>query len=409
MASNGLRVLIAPQAIAPVATVMITYLVGSGDERPGHTGATHFLEHLMFKGSEQFNPAKGTDIFEMLQNMGAQVNATTSKDRTNYYATLPAQHLELALQIEADRMRNALLDADDMEAERTVILNELDRGLNDPVYNLYKELWSTAYTSHPYHHPVIGWRQDVESISRYALRKFYDQYYWPGNATLTIVGAVDQADVLSLVSSHFGSIPSMPAEPDRPRVAEPAQEEERRFAKQGPGHVSVQMIGYRVCEALHSDAAALGILELILASGKNSRLWRRLSDTGLAAQVAAGTMPLRDPGLFYVMAVLVPGHTHTEVEEEIDATIDALQKDGPTARELERAQSQLAAQEAFARDGAFGVAAALNEAIAAGDWRLFTSWRERLERVTASDVTRVANVYLRPECRTVAALAPDAG
>ncbi len=407
--SNGLRVLIAPQAIAPIATVMITYLVGSGDERPGHTGATHFLEHLMFKGSEQFNPAKGTDIFELLQSVGAQVNATTSKDRTNYYATLPVQYLELALQIEADRMRNALLDTGDMEAERTVILNELDRGLNDPIHNLYKELWSTAYTTHPYHHPVIGWRKDVESISQDTLRKFYDTYYWPDNATLSVVGAVDRGEILSLVSRHFGGLPPMPVPPQRPRTTEPAQAAERRITKQGPGHVSVLMIGYRVCEALHQDAAALSILELILASGKSSRLWRRLTDTGLAAQVAAGAMPSRDPGLFHVMAMLVPGRTHAEVEAEIHETIEELQETGPTPEELRRAQSQLAAQEAFMRDGVFGMAAVLNEAIAAGDWRLFAFWREHMERVTASDVTRVAQAYLRPDRRTVAILGPRGG
>ena len=188
LSSNGLRVLIAPQAIAPVATVNITYLVGSGDEAKGHTGATHYLEHLLFKGTERFNRAAGTDLTRLLQRVGATINATTSMDRTNYYATLPIQHLELALEIEADRMRNAMLAEEDIEAERTVILNELDRLLNDPIYVLFRKVWSSVYTTHPYHHPVIGWREDVAQVSRSALKTFYDRYYWPSNATLTVVG-----------------------------------------------------------------------------------------------------------------------------------------------------------------------------------------------------------------------------
>ena len=407
--SNGLRVLIAPQAIAPVATVNITYLVGSGDEQKGHTGATHYLEHLLFKGSERFNRAAGTDLTHLLQRVGATINATTSMDRTNYFATLPVRHLELALEIEADRMRNAILAEDDIEAERTVILNELDRQLNDPVYNLFREVWSSVYKKHPYHHPVIGWREDVTQMSRADLKKFYDRYYWPGNATVTVVGAVEADHVLSLVSKHYGPIPAGPANMDRPRMPEPRQENERRISMPGPMNMSVQIMGYRVCEALHDDAPALVMLGRILASGKNSRLWRKLTDSGLAAQVNAGFMPLRDPGVFSLMAVLVPGSSHEEVEMVMDETISAIQDDGPTREEMSRAKAQLAAQEAFSRDGSFGVASGLNESIAMGSWQLFTTGRDRLEKVSLNDVCRVARTYLQVGQRTVGLLNPALG
>ena len=406
LSSNGLRVLIAPQLIAPVATVNITYLVGSGDEQRGHTGATHYLEHLLFKGTKRFNRAAGTDLTQLLQRVGANVNATTSMDRTNYFATLPVRHLELALELEADRMRNATLAEADMEAERTVILNELDRALNDPVYNLFREVWSSVFTKHPYHHPVIGWREDVTNMSRADLRGFYDRFYWPGNATVTVVGAVEVDRVLSLVAEHFGPIPVGPAGMDRPRTPEPPQGSEHRVSVTGPMNLSVQIMAYRVCEALHDDAPALVMLGRILASGKNSRLWRRLTDSGLAAQVSAGFMPLRDPGIFSLMAVLVPGRSHNEVEAALDDAVREIRDDGPAADEMARAKAQLAAQEAFSRDGPYGVASGLNESIAMGSWQLFTTGREQLEKVSCEDIRRVAQTYLRVGQRTVGRLSP---
>ena len=404
--SNGLRVLIAPQVIAPVATVNITYLVGSGDEQKGHTGATHYLEHLLFKGTERFNRAAGTDLTRLLQRVGASINATTSMDRTNYYATLPVQHLELALDIEADRMRNAMLTEEDMEAERTVILNELDGLLNDPVYRLFRRVWSSIFATHPYHHPVIGWREDVAQVSRRALKRFYDHYYWPANATLTIVGAVKAERVLPLVEQYFASIPAGFDEAERPRRPEPPQEGERRISMEAPMNLSVQIMAYRACEALHEDAAALVMLGRILASGRNSRLWGRLTDTGLAAQVNAGFMPLRDPGIFSVMAVLVPGRSHDEIEAALDESIGAIQESGPTEVEMVRAKAQLMAHEAFSRDGSYGVASGLNESVAMGAWQLYTTGRRRLEEVACEDVQRVARKFLQPDCRTVGRLSP---
>ena len=160
--ANGLQVLLLPQTAAPVVTFMITYHVGSRNEALGLTGATHFLEHLMFKGTSRFNKRAGTSVFNTLQRVGAEINATTWFDRTNYYELLPKEHLPLAVEIEADRMRGALIDAADLESERTVILNEFDRGENDPMRKLYHAVWSSAFVAHPYHHPTIGWRSDID-------------------------------------------------------------------------------------------------------------------------------------------------------------------------------------------------------------------------------------------------------
>ncbi len=407
--ANDLQVLLYPESAAPVATFMVTYRVGSGDEATGLTGATHFLEHLMFKGTARFNKKSGTSVFNVLQRIGAQVNATTWIDRTNYYEMLPKEHLPLAIEIEADRMRGALITTEDLESERTVILNELDRGENEPLRKLYKGVWSMAYLAHPYHHPTIGWRSDVEQVTVDGLRHFYDTYYWPNNATVTIVGDFDRGEALALVAEHFGAIPRSPSPIPTSRTREPEQRGERRLVVRAAGHVGAIMIAYKVPPALDADTDALDALARVLASGKSGRLYRRLTDQGLTAQVSAATMHTRDPSLFYFIAMLAPGRTHEEIEAALYEVIAEVQTEGITEAELQRAKNQLRAQEAYSRDGSFAIAAQLNEAIAAGDWRLFTTFRERLDRVTIGDVQRVAQRYLLDDTRTVGWYVPTVG
>ena len=213
---NDLRVLFMPDHAAPVAVCMITYHVGSRNEGPGTTGATHLLEHMMFKGTAHFHKQHNRSIFQILQRLGAQINATTWLDRTNYYALIPRQHLDQVLEIEADRMRNLLLDENDLESERTVVLNEFDRGDNNPSRKLYHNLWSTAFLAHPYHHPTIGWRSDIEYVTGPQLRQFYNTFYWPNNATLSLIGDLDRTEALERVA-HFFRIHSFikPTHPNR--------------------------------------------------------------------------------------------------------------------------------------------------------------------------------------------------
>ena len=161
---NGLTVLFLENHNAPVITFMVTYRVGSRNEAIGHTGSTHLLEHLMFKGSEQFNKEEGTAIWNVLQDVGAMINATTWFDRTNYFELLPKKHLQQAVKIEADRMRSAFIRDDDRKSEMTVVRNEFERGENDPWEALDKNIWATAYQAHPYHHSTIGWRSDIENV-----------------------------------------------------------------------------------------------------------------------------------------------------------------------------------------------------------------------------------------------------
>jgi len=398
---NGLRILLLQQNGAPVVTSQVTYHVGSRNERTGHTGATHILEHLMFKGTERFHKRKGTSIFETLQRVGAEVNASTWLDRTNYYEMLPTEHLPLALEIEADRMRGALIDGDDLEDERTVILNERDRKQNDPVSRLFDEVWGAAFVAHPYHHPTIGWRSDIERMTVDDLRAFYDTYYWPNNATLSIVGHFDRRSVLDSVEEHFGRVEAADHSIPQVTTSEPEQTGQRRVTVKQEGQLGAVLMGYKSPPATEPDSDALDVLARILASGKSSRLYRRCTDRGVTSDVFGINFRLRDPSLFSVFAYLAPDADHETVEGAIQEEIHAIRAEGVTEAEVERARSQLRAQTAFDRDGPMRVARQLNEALAAGDWTLYTKYLDRLKEVTPKDVQRVARTYLKNDSSTV--------
>ncbi|MCJ7440653.1 MAG: insulinase family protein, partial [Thermoanaerobaculaceae bacterium] len=250
---NGLRVLLLPDPSVPVVAVCVIYHVGSRNEAVGHTGSTHLLEHLMFKGSRRFDPSDGKPIARVLERVGAHFNATTWFDRTNYYETLPPEHLELALELEADRMRNALLREADLATEMTVVRNEFERGENEPFDALLKESFAIAFREHPYHHPTIGWRSDIENTSIDRLRAFYDTFYYPDNASLVLVGSFDRTEALELVAKHFGPLPRAPREIPSVAIREPRQEGERRFVIRRAGEVGWVVVSWRTPEAAHRD------------------------------------------------------------------------------------------------------------------------------------------------------------
>ncbi|MCH8276535.1 MAG: insulinase family protein [Bacteroidetes bacterium] len=407
LAANGLEVLLLHMDIAPVVAFMITYRVGSRNESTGETGATHFLEHLMFKGTERFNTESGTSVFARLQRHGAQVNATTWMDRTNYYELLPDEKLNDAVEIEADRMRNARLREEDIESERIVILNEFDRGENDPIRKLFHSVWSTAFVAHPYKHPTIGWRSDIEHISADQLRSFYDTYYWPNNATVSIIGSFEPVAAMAIVRKHFEPIPGRTKPFPNLHTVEPPQRGERRTIIRLAGELGAVMVAFKAPDAGHPDAAALALLAVILGSGKTSRLYRRLVDTGLATSVSADPSLHRDPGLFHVFAMLGPETEHDTVEKAILGEMDTLTAENVFVSELERAVSKMKAQVAFSRDGAFSVAAQLNEAIAAGDWKLYTTFLDRIASVTAEEVKNAAKRTFLTDALTVGYFVPN--
>ena len=394
LTSNKLRVLTLEEHSAPVTTFMVTYHVGSRNEAIGHTGATHLLEHLMFKGSKKYNKENNTAIWTELQNIGAQINATTWNDRTNYFEVVPSEHLERAIAIEADRMRNAFLKDEDRQPEMTVVRNEFERGENSPFDVLDKNIWATAYQAHPYHHSTIGWRSDIENVSTKRLQEFYNVYYWPNNATVTVIGDFEKKRTLALIKKYFGAhgrsqhaIPEMYTE-------EPAQEGPRRIMVKRAGQTGIVGVGHKTPEGLNQDIYALQVLGKILTEGKISRLYKRIVDPGLATSLFMYDFPFKDCGMFISYVFLTPETDHSSVEEIILGEYRQIIKEGIKQKELDRAKAQIKANIAFSRDGSYAVASALNEAIAIGDWTFYSTFMDHIIKVSRKDIQRVAEKYL---------------
>jgi zinc protease len=398
--SNGLQVLLLPEHSSPTLTFMVTYRVGSKNEVTGTTGATHLLEHLMFKGSTNFNREKGNSVDQLLSKTGAQYNATTYLDRTNYYATLGNEHLATAVAMEADRMRNLLLREEDRRPEMTVVRNEFERGENSPFQALIKEIFQAAYVAHPYHHSTIGWRSDIEKVSIEKLREFYDTFYWPNNATVSIIGDFAPAEALALVKKFYGAIPRSPEPIPVVYTEEPEQTGPRRVVVKRAGQLGVVAIAHKIPAATHEDLAAINMLSAILGDGKNSRLYKAITDKNLSTGVQNGAFAVQDPSLHFLFVPLAPGATHEQVEKIALEEIERLKKEGVTAGEVQAAIAKFLADSAFQRDGSFAIAGNLNEWIAAGDWTLFYRIEDATSKVTAADVQRVAQKYLNEDQST---------
>lgn len=398
--SNNLTVLLLEDHATPVATFMVTYHVGSRNEAVGYTGSTHLLEHLMFKGSRNFNKEKQTSIWTELQNIGAQINATTWYDRTNYFETVPSEHLEKAIAIEADRMRHAFLKDEDRQPEMTVVRNEFERGENDPFDVLDKNIWATAYQAHPYHHSTIGWRSDIENVSTERLQEFYNTFYWPDNATVTVIGDFDLKKTLAHIKKYFGEHSKSISKIPEMYTTEPIQEGPRRLIVKRAGQTGLVGIAHKRPQGLHEDTYAFQILSNILGSGKSSRFYKSIIDKGLATSVYIYDFPFHDNGLFISYATLTPKTKHAVVEKIILKEYKNIQEKGVSEAEVKRAIAQVRTDAAFSRDGSYSVASNINEAIALGDWTFYTTYLDKIKTVTPKDIQRLAKTYLLEDFST---------
>jgi zinc protease len=398
--ANGLQVLIKPDHSAPVATFDVVYHVGSRNEVTGTTGSTHLLEHLMFKGSDAYNDAKGNSLEQYLERTGGNYNATTSEDRTNYFATLGRNSLDGYMAIEADRMRNLWLHEEDRKAEMTVVRNEYERGKNNPVNFLMEEVSAAAYQALPYHHSTIGWKSDIENVPIEKLRAFYDTFYWPNNATAILVGDVEVPAALAMFRKYYGNYSPSPKPIPQIYTKEPEQTGPRRVTVKMPGQLGTVLIAHKTTNGRDPDTAALAVLDSILSEGKNSRLYRALVDTGLATDAGAFNSANYDLSLHMLMIGLAPGAKHEKAEKAALAEVERLKKDGVTAEEVAAAVRRFRVQQAFGRDGTNAVAFALNEYVATGDWTLYVTLEENVARVTPADVLRVARKYLNEDQST---------
>ena len=394
--ANGLKVLLKENHAAPVVSWVVTYKVGSRDEPAGATGSAHLLEHMLFKGTKTLGKGQ---VAQILDRNGADSNASTWVDWTNYYETYSSDRLELGLIIESARMRDALILDAERKSEMTVVRNELERGESSPGRILYQHLMSTAFRSHPYHHPTIGWRSDVETVPTSQLKRFYDTYYQPNNAVAVLVGDFKTADALKLVRRYFEGIPAGPRPPAVRTVEEP-QTGERRFTLRRRGETNMIMLGFHIPAASHADMGPLLVLDSILSTGVTGRLYQAIVETELATSAYSDVGLMRDPGLFRMGATLKPGGDHAKVEAALLAELSKLQAAPVSAQELAKAKAQAEAGYVYENEGTAGLAHALAAYEAIAGWRRNFSLLADIQQVTAADIQRVAKAYFTAENRT---------
>ncbi|HEX8707894.1 MAG TPA: pitrilysin family protein [Pyrinomonadaceae bacterium] len=424
--ANGMKVLLVENRVAPVATVLVLYKVGSRNEAVGYTGSTHLLEHMMFKGTPTFNKEKNTQIAATLQKIGASFNATTWYDRTNYFETVPSDQLELAIKLEADRMRNSLIADADRQSEMTVVRNELERGQNEPSEVLDEAVYAAAFREHPYHHPTIGWRADVEGVPTSRLKSFFDTFYHPNNATVVLVGDFERGEALGLVSEHFGAYPASAEPIPEVYTEEPPQQGERRLVIRRAGELAIIQIAFHTPSALgqlrvlsneelaelaanppaQNDIYPLVVLSVSFSHGITSRLYQALVEKELAVEAVSNCDQHRDPGLFNVYATVRPGVEPARVEAAILEELGKVVAEGLTETEVEKAKQQIMAQVAYTRDGTYNIAVQMSEAEAIADWRYYKDYAANISRVTTADVRRVARTYFTEDNRTVGHFIP---
>jgi zinc protease len=400
---NGLRVLLFPDATKPTVTVNLTYLVGSRHENYGETGMAHLLEHLLFKGTPTHN-----DIPGEMRRRGIRYNASTWLDRTNYFGSFAAgeDNLEWLLALEADRMVNSHVRRTDLDSEMTVVRNEMESGETNPVRVLLQRLSATSYLWHNYGKSTIGARADVENMPIERLQAFYRTHYRPDNATLLVAGRIDPAATLAKVAAAFGPI-KRPAEPVQATYTrEPVQDGEREVVVRRVGDTRLIGLNYHLPAAAHPDSAALDVLGQVLGDTPGGRLHKALVEPGLVTSVSASPWQLAEPGTMLVLAQLPRDGDDVSVGAQLIKQVEQAYATPFTDDEVAKARSQLLKDAELLFNDANATATALSEAIASGDWRLFFLQRDRIEAVTAADVTRVAKAYLKPSNRTLARFIP---
>lgn len=402
---NGLKVLLLEDHRSPVITVQVWYRVGSRNERVGLSGISHYLEHMMFKGTPTYGPRVYS---RLLEEQGASENAFTSQDATVYFVTIAANKIDLALDLEADRMRHLLLDPREADAERKVILEERrTRTEDDPVGALAEELHAIAFKAHPYRIPPIGFMGDVERITADDLRAWYDTYYRPNNAILVLAGDFKADDLLARVRARFGPVPRGP-DPPRVAVMEPEQRGERRVWVKKEAQLPVIFVGYRAPNHASSDAHALEVLSTVLSAGRSSRLHRRLVYEQRLALDAGGdyTRLSLDPDLFTFHATALPGKTVEEVERALMEEVERLKTEPVADEELTRAKNQIESAFVFRQDSVYSRASTLARHELVGSWRLADEYLPKIRAVNAEDLQRVARQYFVRDRQTTAILVP---
>ena len=404
--ANGLTVVILEDHRAPVVSLQVWYKVGSRNEQLGATGISHLLEHLMFRGT----PTHGEGEFSRLvQERGGSHNAFTAEDDTVYFENAAAPHLDLLLELEADRMANLTLDDTGFAAEKKIVMEERRmRTVDEPAAELMEQVSAAAYTAHPYGWPVVGWMNDLEAITLEDVKKYRQVMYAPNNALLVIAGDVTPDTLLPKIKSVFGGIPAgTPAQ--AVTAVEPPQHGERRVILKRPASLPIYVAAYHVPNLKNDDSFALSLLAVILAGSRSSRLQRTLVEDKafvLSADVDYDRTS-RDPSLFALSMRIAPGKQWRDAEAALYQEVEKLKKQPVTDKELERAKNLVESTLIYGQDSLFFRALQLGEYAALGDWSLIYKVVPGIRAVTVADVQRVAQTYLREENRTVGLLIPE--
>jgi zinc protease len=415
---NGLSVIVQALHTAPLVSVWCWYRVGSRDEGPGRTGASHWVEHMNFKGTTNIPRDEMKGIVE---RFGGMWNGYTWIDQTTYLETASRDALDQMLFLEAERMTNGLYEQADIDSERTVIISELQGGENDPEQLLDTEVTATAFRVHPYRHPTIGWLEDLRSMTRDDLYSHYRRHYVPNNATLVIVGDVEVDDVLRAVERKFGRIPAG-REMERPTTVEPVQVGERRVVVERPGTTAYLKAAWRAPAVTDADFFPMLVLDAALTGAKGLNLWASfpglvpqrkarlytaLVDKGLASSVSGALLPTAQPFLYTLSLTAIAGVELAALESALLEAVERLRTQGVTEAEAARARRQLRARLVFESDSVTNIAHQLGYFDTIAGPGFLARLQSAIDDVTAEQVSDVARRLLGRQTRTLGWFQPQ--
>ena len=410
MLKNGLKVIVKEDHRAPVVVSQVWYKVGSSYENDGMSGISHVLEHMMFKGTRK-HPAG--EFSRIISENGGRENAFTGRDYTAYFQQLEKSRLHVSFELESDRMRNLSLRKEDYAKEIQVVMEERRMRTDDDPQSLTEEQFTaTAFVNSPYHHSVIGWMDDLENLTVEDVRKWYEKWYAPNNATLVVVGDVDPDNVFKLAKKYFGPLKPSVLAPPKPRN-EIEQLGERRIVVKAPAELPYIIMGYKAPVLSTADEPwepyALEVLAGVLDGGDSARFARELvRDKQIAASVNVGyNMTARKEDLFTLDGTPARGHTISEIEAALKEQIKRLHDQPVTADELARIKAQVIASNVYQRDSVFYQAMQIGTLETVGQsWKLLDEYVDKIQKVTPEQVQKVARKYLTDDKLTVATLDP---
>lgn len=407
---NGLKVIIIEDHKVPIATFQVWYRVGSRNEVSGKTGLSHLLEHMMFKGTPKYGPKTFSKI---IQRNGGVDNAMTTKDYTMYFETLSSDRIDIAVDLESDRMRNLILDPKETISERNVVMEERRlRYEDDPQNSLFELVTATAIMNHPYRNPVIGWMSDLSNIKVDDLREFYEAHYRPENAFIVVAGDIKSDDMLEKIKSAFGREAGGVSKPRiKDVMVEPQQKGEKRLILKKEAELPYILIAYHTPSIPQEDSFALDVMSTILSGGKSSRIHRSLIyDKKIALDAGSDYSGMYiDPFLFFLWATASPGKEIAEVERALYEEIERIKNEPPSERELQKAKNQIESFFIFSQDSLYMQAMMNGKFEILGSWRLKDKYLEEIRKIKPEDLQRVAKKYLTEDNRTVGILIPTKG